>query len=259
MDKDEYVLFIDETGTAHPKDTHSKYYIVAGCVVKESERHKLRSVAHNIKFKYWGDTDIVFHSKEIGRKEGIFSNLKNSKTYNDFLTDLENHLFKRDFRLLYVLVDKQDAISNHAWNDVKIYSITSEQIVNNFLYYLLSRGAKGKIVIESATTQKDSYFMQALSKILSQGIPIHSIKHTQVKEAITSISFVTKNNYDTEEQIADMFAYAAKCHYLQQNKLATYTKKYEQLIMRTLAAKLRLEFNTFASFKRPASAGRLVF
>lgn len=237
MDQDEYVLFVDETGTASPKDINSPYYILAGCVVKESERHKLKSVSNGIKFKYWNDIDIVFHSSEIGRKQNSFSIFRSAKRFDQFLNDLELHLFKRKFNLLYVLVDKEEA-RKQRWNDQKVYKETSDEIIKNFLCFLLSRGAKGKVVIESATASKDFYFLKSLSQYLSQGIPSLAITHKQAKQAITSISFVTKNNFDTEEQLADLFAYAAKCHYMQQNKKGSFMGKYEQLVMKTLSNKL---------------------
>lgn len=237
VDKDEYVLFVDETGTASLKDNRSPYYILSGLVIKESERDKLKHVACNIKYKFWNNPDIVLHSVEIGRKESIFSIFKDQKTLGDFLDDLENYLFKREFNLLYVLIDKDEA-RKRIWDHRKIYKETSNEIIKNFLYFLLSRDAKGKIVVESATTQKDMYFMEALSRYLSNGIPERGITHIQVKSVLTSISFVTKNNFDTEEQLADIFAYAAKCHYQQQQKLKNFSSRYEKLIMRVLAARL---------------------
>lgn len=237
LDRDEYVLFIDETGTANPKDTVSPYYILLGCVVKEGERLKLKGVAHNIKYKHWNDVDVVLHSAEIGRKQNHFSIFKNKKVFDEFLDDLEHYLFKRDFLLQYVLIDKDEARKKN-WNDVKIYKETSDELIRNFILFLMSRNAKGKIVVESASAEKDIYFMKSLSQYLSSGIPTAGVSHTQVKDTLTSISFVTKNNFDTEEQLADLFAYAAKCHYMQQNKIKTFTQRYERLMMKTLAARL---------------------
>lgn len=237
LDQDEYVLFIDETGTASPKDTQSSYYILSGCVVKESERQKLKTVTHNIKYKYWNDVDIVLHSTEIGRKENDFSIFKDEAKFNEFLDDLENYLFKREFQLMYVLVDKDEARRKN-WNDVKIYKETAEQLIENFILFLLAREGRGKIVIESASAEKDMYFMKALVKYLSSGIPRLGIKHDQVKQTVTSISFVTKNNFDTEEQLADLFAYAARCHYLEQHKIKKFSNRYEKLMMRMLASRL---------------------
>ncbi|MEK7516987.1 MAG: DUF3800 domain-containing protein [Patescibacteria group bacterium] len=69
-------LFIDESGIANPKVTNSEVYILAGCMVDDYAREKLKIEADQIKFKYWTKTNIVFHSKEIGRKEGDFKIFK---------------------------------------------------------------------------------------------------------------------------------------------------------------------------------------
>ncbi len=251
MDQDEYVLFVDETGTASPKDTNSKYYVLAGCVVKESERVKLKQIASNIKYKYWSDPDIIFHSSEIGRKENSFSIFKVKKVFDDFLVDLEENLFRRDFKLLYVLVDKTQA-KVQRWDDKKIYKETSDEMIKSFICFLLAKGAKGKIVIESATASKDFYFLKSLSSFLSQGISSFGISHKSVKEALTSISFVTKNNFDTEEQIADIFAYAARCHYEKNTLKKVFKGDYETLMMKTLSKKLITRAGS--AFKKPKYA-----
>ncbi|MBU4375034.1 DUF3800 domain-containing protein [Patescibacteria group bacterium] len=92
-------LFIDELGTANPKDTNSSLYILAGCSVNEEERLKMKIWADQIKFKYWGHTNIVFHSREIGRKVNDFKILKDRKIFNDFLKDLGQFLEDAKFKM----------------------------------------------------------------------------------------------------------------------------------------------------------------
>ena len=237
MDRDEYVLFIDETGTASPLDVHSSYYILAGCAVLESERIKLRQWADHIKFKYWGKTDVVFHSREIGRKENDFSVFGRAKLFHEFLADMEDYLSKYKFFTFCVIVDKVEAKAKN-WNDKKIYKETSEALLKNFLCFLMSQNARGKIVIESATAEKDFYFYKALSSYLGNGIPRLHISHSQVKNTLTSISFVTKNNFDIEEQLADLLAFAAKCKYMDQQKVTYPKNTYEELLLRILKKRL---------------------
>ena len=238
MDQDEYVLFIDETGTASPKDTKSDYYILSGCAVKETERQKLKISAEHVKYKYWNNTDIVFHSREIGRKENDFSILDRHATFTKFLTDLEDTLDKRDFHMFFVLVDKAKAKALN-WNDIKIYKETSNAIVEQFLMFLMSQKARGKVVVEAATAQKDFYFHRALNGYLAGGIPALNITHKHVKETLTSISFVTKQNFDIEEQIADLFAYAARCHYYKNViKKAHRNGLYEEMLLRLFKKKM---------------------
>ena len=245
-DPDEYVLFIDETGTASPEDTDSPYYILSGCAVKESDRQKLKMWADHIKFKYWGRTDVVFHSKDMSpkaikrsRDDDDFAVLKSEKTYDNFLTDLEALLAKHEFYMLYVLVDKKKARARR-WNDIKIYKETSDSIIKNFLCFLMIQKARGKIVIESATTEKDFYFHKTLGNYLGNGLESMGITHKQVKETLTSISFVTKNNHDIEEQIADLLAYAGKFRY-HGAKPGTYETMLLKILKKKMATEARIE------------------
>ncbi|OGK30232.1 hypothetical protein A3F29_03640 [Candidatus Roizmanbacteria bacterium RIFCSPHIGHO2_12_FULL_33_9] len=93
-------LFVDESGSDNPKKGPSKCYIVCGCLVSDYKRNDLKIRADQIKFKYWGRTDIIFHSREIGRKEGDFSILKEKKIYQDFQNDLFNFLSLAGVQLL---------------------------------------------------------------------------------------------------------------------------------------------------------------
>jgi hypothetical protein len=245
-DPDEHVLFIDESGTASPKDTASPYYILSGCAVKERDRAKIKAWADHIKFKYWGNTKVVFHSKEMSRKEkslkhpaNDFTIFRDETVHQNFLADLEAFLTKFEFYMFYVLVDKKKitALSiPEPWNDIKIYRETADAIIKNFLCFLMSQHARGKIVIEAATTEKDFYFHKALGNYLGNGVSGTGITDKQVKQVLTSISFVTKDNEDTEEQIADLLAYAAKCRYA-----GAKPGPYETMLLKVVKKKMATE------------------
>jgi hypothetical protein len=77
-------LFIDELGTASFNEAYSKHYIVTGCFVNEFNRNELKIRADQIKFKYWGRTNIVFRSRDIGRKIGDFKIFQEEKLFKNF-------------------------------------------------------------------------------------------------------------------------------------------------------------------------------
>jgi len=81
INKIQYKLFIDELGTANIKDEKSGLYILAGCSINEIECQNIKILADQIKFKYWGHTNIVFHSRDIGRRKGNFKIFKNAKLF----------------------------------------------------------------------------------------------------------------------------------------------------------------------------------
>lgn len=247
-DPDEYVLFIDESGTASPKNTDSPYYILSGCAVKERDRPKIKTWSDHIKFKYWGNTKVVFHSKEMSRKEkslkhpaNDFTIFKDEAVHQSFLADLEAFLLKFEFYMFYVLVDKKKVQAlAEPWNDIKIYRETADAIIKNFLCFLMCQHARGKIVIEAATTEKDFYFHKALGNYLGNGVSGTGITDKQVKSVLTSISFVTKDNEDTEEQIADLLAYAGKCRY-SGAKQGPYETMLLKIIKKKMATEARIK------------------
>jgi len=145
-------FFIDELGTADRKEKFSTHYILSGCMVNEYSREWLKIRSDQIKFKYWGKTDIVFHSREIGRKSGVFSILK---------------------------------------------------VTSNFL---------------------------------SVGIPSLSIKVEDIQNALTEVAFVTKKNFDIEEQIADLLVYGAKLKL--KGKKIEQMNEYEKNIYKIMNQKL---------------------
>jgi len=196
-----YELFIDELGQANPISKQSEVYVLSGCTVEESQRDLLKIQADQIKFKYWGHTDVVFHSREIARNEGSFSIFNKNKS------------------------KKKE---------------TSNLIFLHFVTWLLGiANAKGKINIESATAEKDRYYLNTFSYFLSPGNKQIDINYKTIQELLTSISFVTKINHDTEEQLADLFAYAAKCKYLRLIKKQTFKiGTYEDKIIKLLDSKL---------------------
>lgn len=241
----EYCLFIDELGTANVNDPHSHFYIIAGCSINEDERRQIKIRADQIKFKYWNRTDIVLHSREIGRKENDFKIFKDVKIYKEFLQDIKIFLLHSKFKMFFVIVNKEKA-KKLAWNHIKIYKETSKQIVRNFLLILLTGDSRGKIIVESATAEKDFYFHKAAGHFLAEGIKELTVDHKKIQEMLTSISFVTKNNHDIEEQIADIFAYAAKCKYLAKIGKKPRNGIYEKMMLSLLEKKI---------FKKPPEAG----
>lgn len=218
-------FFIDELGSASPKAVQSKLYILSGIIISSQAREQLKIRADQIKFKYWDKTNVIFHSREIGRKGGNFSILKDRQTNKAFIRDLIRFLYQGNFQLFSVLVDKTKIPKN--WNEKTVYKKTSDVIIKNFIFALLAqRNCRGRLIVESATAEKDFYYHKAAGHYLANGFRKLNINHKQVQNVLTEISFVTKKNFDIEEQIADILAYGLKLKYEKRNKdkLSDYEK-----------------------------------
>jgi len=235
--QEHYRLYIDELGTASPKDITSEIYILSGCSVNKKDCEDLKIHADQIKFKYWGRTDIVFHSREIGRKENDFAIFKDSKTFKDFSSDLYEFLLHSRIKMFFIIVDKANARAA-GWDDIKVHKDTTAFLIRNFLLILLTGDSRGEIIIESSSVSKDIHLLDSLNFFLGAGISDLGINHDKVQDTLTSVSFVTKRNHDIEEQIADLFAYAAKIKYESTIIKGKPKDDYEKMILGLLSKKL---------------------
>lgn len=236
---DSLYLFIDETGVENPINQQSDQYILCGCSVPEWTRNEMRIKADQIKFKYWGRTNIVFHSIDMARNQKDFAIFQGKTTLKDeFLSDLTNFLSKLALNILVVVVDKI-SVRKKNWDRIKVVNETAKALFGNFILITThKKGLQGKIVIEASSTEKDRYYLHTLNEYFSNGLIKYSIPAKSVRESVTSISFVNKQNHDIEEQIADLFAYAAKCKYLKSFNSKLVLDKYETKILSILERKL---------------------
>lgn len=222
-------LYIDESGNASPKNISSPYYILCGVMITANESNELKIKADQIKFKFFNHTNIVFHSREIGRGDGDFKLLIKNQTIDKFRSDLISLLKQGRCQLISVLVDKNRIPKS--WNEKSIYKLTAEKMVNNFTLALLAQAnCKGKIVIESATSEKDFYYHKAVVKFLSAGIKQPEISFKVVQDKLTEISFVTKKNNDIEEQLTDLLAYGIRMKYESKKPLSEYEQKLIKIV-----------------------------
>lgn len=236
----QFNLFIDESGVANPLDKKTEIYVLCGCAVESDQRKALKIRADQIKFKYWGRTNVSFHSRDIGLRIGDYEVFKKQKTrYVEFLHDLFIFLNEFQYTIFVVVADKSIA-RQKGWNGSKVVQETAHRIFYHYIVWLLGRGGDhGKITIESATSEQDQYYLREFSYFLSPGASEFAIDYRKVQTMITSVSFVTKNNSDIEEELADIFAFAARCKYLRVSGKETYkVSTYEARIIRVLDHKL---------------------
>lgn len=229
--RDKYLnFFIDELGSPSPQSSKQPIYILSGILLTEHASQNLETISNQIKFKYWNKTEVVFHSREIGRKQGDFKILNDNSISSNFEKDILQFLSHGQYSLFSVIVDKKKLPKN--WNEITIYKRSSREIIKNFVFALLAQKTKGKLTIESATAEKDFYYHKSAGHFLSNGFPSFDIAYSDVQNVLTEISYVTKKNNDIEEQIADLLAYGIRLKYetTRKSRLSSYEKKLIKIV-----------------------------
>lgn len=145
-----FQLFVDESGTSNPTHAPSPLYILCGCCIEKSKKTELREYANQIKFKYWGKTEVVWHSDSLRRNIDDFKIFRGEpRLRNDFLNDLFRFLNKCQAKVFVVVVDKARARAR-GWDQTKVVEESSATLVGHFTRVLLALNAKGKMFVESS-------------------------------------------------------------------------------------------------------------
>lgn len=212
MNNKDFYLYIDETGI--PDLSTQNPYILCGCSILREKREPLAIKANQIKFKYWGHENVHFHSVDIARNNDEFAIFKGQPELKEnFINDLLKYLNTAPVFINTIIIDKKIAKKRGWIQRNKIVYETAENLIRNFILMIYAQGnIKGRIIIESSA-DKDLYYLKAFNYFHSFGIPEFSVSHADVKDCLTSISFVTKKNDDIETQITDLLSYGAKCKF----------------------------------------------
>jgi len=194
-----YLIFIDESGTSDIKSYKNQpFFTLVGLVISSENRKKLNTDFQDLKQKHFGAKGYVIHNTEIVR------HLKTPKKVQDFAVDLGKFLQKHQFFVLYTNTNKEKAF-RLGWVKVTTLNRSYRILLSNLLKFLIAKNLRGNIVSEASNPEQDIIIYKSMFHLLVNGIERLKILPKQAKQHMTSLSFVTKQNNDAEEQIADLF------------------------------------------------------
>lgn len=108
-----YYLFLDESGHHGLKTINQEYPILllCGCLVEQNYYSRVQHNFNELKQKYFGNTKIIFHSRDIRKWQNDFLVLGDLKLRHKFYQDLDEIVRNLDFRIIAVAVLKNELIN----------------------------------------------------------------------------------------------------------------------------------------------------
>ncbi len=206
-----FTLFLDETGTPQLNNinTDNPFFNLTGVIIRDIDRERLLIEADKIKFRYWGRTDVVFHSYEMSQKSGSFSILNAPDVEKEFLKFLYQFLYTSPFQVISVTINKFDfARDNPGSSPKEVYKDTLFKIYDIYLRFLEYQNKNGRIVVES-NSSADNHIFKTYKYLQSRNLLPEHAHLAPLSNRLTSLSFVRKENHDIEEQICDLLAWGA--------------------------------------------------
>lgn len=206
---EKYNIFMDESGWADPTSyIKSPYFAVCGLVINDKYRNKLSIDISTLKIKYFKDKNYILHSVSLKRDLRI-----KKHSLIDFSKDLNRVLSKYPFFLLCTLTNKELALKRH-WDKGNIFKSTYNTLIGNLVKFLIAKDYSGSIYTEACSVEQDITIYKAMITLIANGISRLGITPKDVRSHLTSVSFVTKDNNDIEEQLVDLFGHSIKNKYM---------------------------------------------
>jgi hypothetical protein len=201
----DYVLAIDENGTTdiegiksefdgnlfkllsagYDKNIlmHERWFTVTGVMLERSQFPIFKDKINTIKYAYWqngiykykqGERRVVFHSREIRKKEGPF-NPKHIE-YPKLMNDISSMVREIDFTIFSASIDKIKHINKYA-RPYHVYNLCLDFVVERYCRFLNSNNKTGILMLESRGKEEDSFILKHLIKLIESGNNYHDKSH----------------------------------------------------------------------------------
>lgn len=213
-----YRIYIDEVGNSDLKSSANeehRFLCLTGIIFRlDYIRDVLQPELESLKMKYFGshpDEPIILHRKELVQKKPPFHALADEKISKSFNEEFLQLLDKWDYKVIGVLIDKQEHNTNYAatWK-YDPYHYCQEILLERFKLFLNIKDSTGDVMIESRGGKEDMRLKKSFRKLMEEGTNYLTAK--ELNERITSKELKVKSKEANVAglQLADLLAHSVR-------------------------------------------------
>lgn len=162
---------------------NERWFTITGVVMDREIFPYYRESINEIKYEYWNDgvydyrsgtRRVVFHSREIRRREGPF----NPKLidYKNFINDISIMIKSTNFKIYSSSIDKINHISQYS-NPFHVYNLNLNFVIERFCSELNRNNENGIILLESRGKKEDMSNLNYLINLINNGNNYKSKDH----------------------------------------------------------------------------------
>ncbi|MFV9511795.1 DUF3800 domain-containing protein [Tepidibacillus sp. LV47] len=184
-DNIDFIMGMDENGTADLKSIRkiidknqtvpqpSKIFTLTGVVTNLEEYERLKNLMNDIKFTYWkeglypykdAEKRVVFHSKEIRKKESPFDKID----YKSFITDLSRMIERAPGKIISASINKEEHYKKYV-NPYHPYHLTVDFILERYCHRLNELNKDGIILLEARGKKEDKFVLKHIVEVIENG------------------------------------------------------------------------------------------
>jgi hypothetical protein len=222
-----YYLFIDESGDHGLANIDQDFpvFVLCGVIFSESGYHVFRERVNKLKMDLWGNSGIVFHSRDIRKHEKEFQILFDMDKKKIFFERLNGIIAESEYSILASAIQKKEFIQKYGKLS-NVYSISLSFILERTIFFLdkIPGPANLEIIVEKRGKKEDLTLSKHYNEVHSIGTFYVTPERIQFYK--TKLKFTSKKENINGLQLADLLAYPIARHVIEPERL---NLAYDQL------------------------------
>lgn len=217
-------LFVDEVGNSDLKgaagDDNVRYLSLTGVVMKiGAHDRRLQPAFNSLKAVHLGETGdnpVILHRREIVRREGCFSVLRDEAKRDAFNADLMRIITDQPYQVIIVTIDKKEHLERYKVWRYDPYHYCLACLVERYVQWLARNSLRGDVVVEARFKKLDKKLKDSFFTLWQNGTP-HL--HAEVFKACLmskDIRLYNKAANVAGLQLADLLAHPSHRDYRRQ-------------------------------------------
>lgn len=218
-----YYLYIDECGDQNLESFSPTFpiFTLCGILVADDKVEQLNQQVKNLKKQFWGDKNIILHSRDIRKCQNGFEMLFDLNIKQQFYEAI-NHILAQNN--VYVIVScsimKEPYIRQFGkLNDV--YGQSLSFVIERAIFCVDNKVPEGEgrihSIVERRGKREDKALLGYYLQLLEKGT--YWVDALRMKDRMESFEFKWKSDDVIGLQIADLIAYPLTRHVLNPNQV----------------------------------------
>jgi hypothetical protein len=202
-----YHLFIDETGDPSLQSVNEDFpiFVLCGCLISNDQYKELQDKVSALKQYFFGRDDIILHSRDIRKCEGVFSKLFDFSIKESFYAELNALISSTSFTVIAVAIRKYDFIERYGKLADDPYEVSLSFLLERSVMATDSSGGQIlHIMAESRGRKEDDILKRRYNRLLDVGT--NHISAIRFQNRIVDMRFRRKECNDCGLQLADLCA-----------------------------------------------------
>ncbi|AMR34252.1 hypothetical protein A0256_23765 [Mucilaginibacter sp. PAMC 26640] len=214
-----YYLFLDESGDHGLSNINASFpvFLLCGVLFKDIDYEKCRDEVNEVKEKFWGNKEVIFHSSDIRRIRKEFQIFFDLDLKADFISDINTIISGNTYTIIADGIHKEHYIKKYGKLS-NVYELCLSFIIERAVFKLdeIPNAKTLYLVIEERGKKEDQKLKTYISKVLDRGTAY--VKPERLKQLNVKVEFRSKKANVNGLQIADLVAYPIATHIINERR-----------------------------------------